>query len=503
MAIDAKLPITEVTFNDIPVPIQIIVPQDQRDEYGAFFDKTASVFTDPQRLMRTIPQYINSSAAKLTTLVLPATVTIGDNAFINAKSLMTVTAPEVVTIRQQAFFGCAGLNSILTFPKVSVVSDYAFAGCSNLRGVDFPTVTSLRSGVFSNCAKLESVSFPECVYVGTSAFYGCSTLSYANFPKLSATAIQMFMNDSNLTTVSLPNCSYVAGSCFLGCTKLSSVYLPSCRTLASSAFYNCYALSEIDFPILSSIYNSAFQNCSGLTSITFGSSSVQIAPWTFKSCVGLKSIEISGLVAAVQGAFESCSNLSFVKFGSNCTTIGPSAFSSCSSLEKLILGRSSCNLQNVNAFAGTPLSDSTYLGRYGSIYVPDDYVDYYKTSTNWSTYADRIVGVSKLNAPNIPNGTYDSKDDSYYLKSFTVTDGVITAQTHGSSLDDWGDEPPTAALSGDTVTITYADWSEWGSGTELPTTELIYDSSTNSFVGQVYKRANRATLVDDATFALV
>ena len=50
-------------------------------------------------------------------------------------------------------------------------------------------------------------------------------------------------------------------------------------------------------------------------------------------------------------------------------------------------------LQNTNAFINTPISNSTYLGYYGSIYVPSSLVDTYKSATNWATYSDRIVGI--------------------------------------------------------------------------------------------------------------
>jgi hypothetical protein len=55
-------------------------------------------------------------------------------------------------------------------------------------------------------------------------------------------------------------------------------------------------------------------------------------------------------------------------------------------------------MTSATTFIATPISASRYLGYYGSIYVPDEYVETYKTATNWVTYADRITGISNLPA---------------------------------------------------------------------------------------------------------
>ena len=45
-----------------------------------------------------------------------------------------------------------------------------------------------------------------------------------------------------------------------------------------------------------------------------------------------------------------------------------------------------------DAFNNTPMKASSYIGKFGSIYVPAAYVDSYKSSTNWSIFSSRIVG---------------------------------------------------------------------------------------------------------------
>lgn len=44
-------------------------------------------------------------------------------------------------------------------------------------------------------------------------------------------------------------------------------------------------------------------------------------------------------------------------------------------------------------FYNTPMSSSTYLGYFGSIYVPSSLLNSYKTATNWTFYSNRMVGI--------------------------------------------------------------------------------------------------------------
>ena len=50
-------------------------------------------------------------------------------------------------------------------------------------------------------------------------------------------------------------------------------------------------------------------------------------------------------------------------------------------------------LRNATAFNNTPIKFSSYLGYYGSIYVPAELVSAYQTASNWSEYADRFVAI--------------------------------------------------------------------------------------------------------------
>ena len=142
----------------------------------------------------------------------------------------------------------------------------------------------------------------------------------------------------------------------------------SVTSIGSYVFYNCSALTTVSFPNVTDIGNSAFNGCSALTTANF-----------------------QNVTSIGSNVFYNCSALTTVSFP-NVTSIGNSAFNGCRSLVTMILLNSVvAKLSNANAFTNTPMSNSTYTGSFGSIYVPASLVDSYKASTNWSVYADRIT----------------------------------------------------------------------------------------------------------------
>jgi hypothetical protein len=93
-------------------------------------------------------------------------------------------------------------------------------------------------------------------------------------------------------------------------------------------------------------------------------------------------------------AFNDCRNLATVS-APVCKTISASAFQNCYHLISLYLtGVSAVPSLSTNAFSRTPIGGySASAGQYGSVFVPASLVDAFKVATNWSSIADRIVGV--------------------------------------------------------------------------------------------------------------
>lgn len=89
-------------------------------------------------------------------------------------------------------------------------------------------------------------------------------------------------------------------------------------------------------------------------------------------------------------AFAYCDNLEEIKM-LKCNNIDNYAFMSCYSLSALYLLNSNVCSMGTAIFMSTPILLSSYLGYYGSIYVPESLVNTYKNNVQWSYYADRIA----------------------------------------------------------------------------------------------------------------
>lgn len=88
-------------------------------------------------------------------------------------------------------------------------------------------------------------------------------------------------------------------------------------------------------------------------------------------------------------AFGSCGTLTDISFP-NATSIRDAAFNDCGTLRVLRIGlqkETVCTIYYTYSIAGTVPSTIQ------TIYVPATLVDAYKADTNWSKYADKIVGV--------------------------------------------------------------------------------------------------------------
>ena len=158
--------------------------------------------------------------------------------------------------------------------------------------------------------------------------------------------------ERKITAVDDSEITVVGSSAFGGCGILVSVNLPNAISAQGYGISNNYQLKSVNLPLLSSIGN----NC-------------------FAGCPNLKVLDLPSL-----------------------STIGASAFKSCSKLDTLILRVNTvCQLDNINAFEGTPIANGA-----GYIYVPSALVETYKTATNWTVYADQIRAIEDY--PEITGG---------------------------------------------------------------------------------------------------
>lgn len=256
--------------------------------------------------------------------------------------LSIVLDSQLSIIKKYAFFSDQQLNKV-SCDKVTSIGASAFCACSSLTEVSFSECTIIERSAFASCRSLSNISFQKCEIIGNDAFAYCGVLSDVLFPKCSVISNSAFYSCSNLMYADFPICENVLNACFHSCIKLQSINLPEVTLISHTAFSRCYSLSYISIPKCRTIKSSAFYYCSKLAEI-----------WL-----------------------------------PECSQIESTCFYYCSMLESVYLLSTSICLFNSNAFGNTPITQSSYLGRFGSIFVPQELMDAY--ISRYSTLSSRFV----------------------------------------------------------------------------------------------------------------
>ena len=229
--------------------------------------------------------------------------------------------------------------------EITKVGKYAFYKCSLLSSVNLPATTSVGDYAFQDCTSLTTINLSTATTICSGAFYHCSALANVNLPVATTISMNAFISCDSLTSVSLPAATSIGGMAFGYCSRITTVNLPSATIIGQSAFYSCSAITSISLPMAKSIGNNAFKGCTSLTTVSLP----------------------------------------------EVTLISSSAFAECKKLSKVyILASSKCSLQ-LYTFNSTPLCSSSYLGYFGSIYVPESLVEEYRSMSTLSSLSARIV----------------------------------------------------------------------------------------------------------------
>ncbi len=342
--------------------------------------------------------------SKLTTLKLPATITIiGNSAFSGCTGLQKVIIPNlaawcevslpnsyanplmyahhlysddkteikdlvipegVVSIGVYQFYGCSELKSVKLPKSVTTIGNYAFKDCSNITQL---TLSCQKVGNwFSDiCSQIEYVTLQDGVNeIGQSAIKGFSKVSNINLPNsLTTIGNEAFKNCSGLTSMNIPkNVTSIGSSSFDGCNELNSFSL-NCQNIGNW-FSSCKGVLET-LTLGSEVKTVdvyAFYNCTKLANVSVLGTNTQISDQTFKGCTGITSLTLNceeigswfndskklvkqltllgGVKEIGTSAFQGFSALSEVSIPNSVTTIDDNAFEGCTSAKRLNIGNS-------------------------------------------------------------------------------------------------------------------------------------------------------------------
>jgi hypothetical protein len=133
--------------------------------------------------------------------------------------------------------------------------------------------------------------------------------------------------------------------------------------------------------------------CNMLQKVEIGTGVTSIGNYAFQYCYSLSSVVMPlGITSIGSQAFSTCSSLSSIVIPNSVTSIGGSAFYNCYGMAYYDFSNHTSvpTLSGTNALSNIP-SDS-------KIIVPDNLYDTWKTATNWSTYASKIIKKSDWDA---------------------------------------------------------------------------------------------------------
>lgn len=163
--------------------------------------------------------------------------------------------------------------------------------------------------------------------------------------------------------------------------------------VGAAAFEYCFELVNVDLPLVSFCSNNAFFGCRNLISLNFPSLE-EIDVRVFSACKNLESVIFPSVTAIRSYAFAYCEKLKTAVF-QKAVAMNTYAFVGCSSLESVyLLGSFVGQAYESGIFADTPMHNSSYLDRYGSIFVRASLLSDYQSATNWAYYSERFVGLT-------------------------------------------------------------------------------------------------------------
>lgn len=142
-------------------------------------------------------------------------------------------------------------------------------------------------------------------------------------------------------------------------------------TASPVSYFNKY-LEKVNIPSPAyKLSNRCFESCIKLNLKELPENITYLEPFAFVRCLAITKQVVKGNITYIaQNVWRYCSNLKTIVFEGNTDTIPQT---------------------NAAQFYFTPIESGT-----GYIYVHDNLVDAFKSSTNWSVYADQIKPISEL-----------------------------------------------------------------------------------------------------------
>jgi len=369
---------------------------------------------------------------------------IPPKAFKDCISLKSINLPKsIISIEEQAFYGCKLLSYIIIPDSVKYIKSFSFAECSSYLkyvyiGNSIELIEPYAFSTFSNSSNIKLIIIGDNIQFKNNSLYSL----YPNY---------VYIKDSCRSQYTLEDNKKIFGK-NVGNTfnSLEDLYQHSNNyTILNDDIpdniteteYNTITytsdeklninVDDIEYKLYSNFGGNiihTFENGIGkilcenniirlpkylseAKTIDISKTLITSIEWeAFAGCTSLTSVTLGNSVSAIgSGAFSNCTSLTSIDIPNSVTSIGDYAFSDCTSLTSVTLGNS---LLSIGDYA---FSDCYSLI---SIYVPDESLQYYKTETYLSNYADKIKPISEYSEPE--TSEYEFIENEYNTITYTA-----------------------------------------------------------------------------------
>ena len=226
-----------------------------------------------------------------------------------------------------------------------LASQNGYSEYFSIEAEDLSGVEKIKDYFFKGCKNLRNPNTGDVLEIGVQAFYGCVGICGTRLPSVVKIGDEAFMN----------------------CTNLQDIYAPNVTHIGSKAFYNNDYLGFID-------------------SVEFPSATY-VGDYAFCECKNMRTLRLPKAITIGENACRYCSQLQHVVISEDCTDIGCHAFyTDANSGAGLTVSMRATTPPTIDAYT---FDKYTYGGLY--IRVPQGCGDAYKTATNWSKFADKIM----------------------------------------------------------------------------------------------------------------
>ena len=335
---------------------------------------------------------------------------IGYEAFRSIGNLVTLTIPSTVTsIGTRALSSCSNLESV-NFPAgLTVIGQTAFANSNKFVPDDMSHITSIGEEAFQHINLSGLITIPDgLTLLGRRAFYDNDKITEVMWNHTPATmGVEIFASCNKIETVTFADDIDIPASMFNGCDKITTiVFDASVNSIGDAAFGSCKALVSLTLPpSVTYLSNSAFAYCTALETINLSDNITYIGEGAFSNCTSLQEIVLPAKLATIYNRynFSGCTSLTSVTFPENETfhTIPSLCFDGCTNLVSTSIpvnvtsiadnafrncgfkalpegwGRRSLYSNNVNPYAGCPISSITFPDDWTSI--PENFCNGWKS----------------------------------------------------------------------------------------------------------------------------